>query len=49
MRQKIIEYTQRDNKIVEVYNINNEKVVTKYYKGWYPFLIKSYRIFKYLF
>ena len=41
VRQKIIEYTQRDNKIVEVYNIDNEKVVTKYYKGWYPFLIKS--------
>ena len=41
VRQKIIEYTQRDNKIVEVHNIDNEKVVTKYYKGWYPFLIKS--------
>ena len=41
VRQKIIEYTQKDNKIVEVYNIDNEKVVTKYYKDWYPFLIKS--------
>ncbi len=38
---KIINYTQKDNKIVEVYDLNFEKIVTKYYENWYPFLIKS--------
>lgn len=41
IRNKIIEYTQRDNKVIEVYKIDHEKIITKYYKGWYPFLIKS--------
>ena len=38
---KIIDYTQQDNKVVEVYDISSKKIVTKYYDGWYPFLIKS--------
>lgn len=37
----IIEYTQQDNKIVEVFDITQDKIITKHYKGWYPFLIKS--------
>ena len=37
----IIDYTQKDNKIIEVYNLNADEIVTKYYDGWYPFLIKS--------
>lgn len=37
----IIDYTQKENKIIEVYNLNADKIVTKYYDGWYPFLIKS--------
>lgn len=38
---KVIDYTQQDNKVVEVYDISSKKIVTKYYDGWYPFLIKS--------
>ena len=38
---KIIDYTQQDNKIIEVYGIDSERIVTKYYDGWFPFLIKS--------
>lgn len=37
----IIDYTQKENKIIEVYNLNADKIVTKYYDGWFPFLIKS--------
>tara|TARA_Y100001963_G_scaffold140284_1_gene207135 strand:+ start:1233 stop:2093 length:861 start_codon:yes stop_codon:yes gene_type:complete len=41
MCDNIIDYTQKDNKIIEVYNLNADEIVTKYYDGWYPFLIKS--------
>jgi len=37
----IIDYTQGDNKIIEIYGLNADKIVTKYYDKWYPFLIKS--------
>ena len=38
---KILDYTQQNNKIIEIYDISSEKIVTKYYDGWFPFLIKS--------
>jgi len=38
---KILDYTQKENKIIEIYGIDNKKIITKYYDGWYPFLIKS--------
>jgi hypothetical protein len=41
MCDNIINYTQKDNKIIEVYNLNADEIVTKYYNGWFPFLIKS--------
>lgn len=37
----IISYTQLDNKIVEVYHISDKYIVTKFYKDYYPCLIKS--------
>lgn len=37
----IIRYTQLDNKIVEVYHISDKYIITKFYKDYYPCLIKS--------
>jgi len=37
----VLNYTQKDNKIIEVYGIDSKQIVTKYYDGWFPFLIKS--------
>ena len=39
--QTILNYTQSDNKIVEIFKLDNNLVVTKNYNDWYPFLIKS--------
>ena len=38
---KIINYTQQDNRIVEVYHISDDMIVTKFYEDYYPCLIKS--------
>jgi len=38
---KILDYTQQNNKIVEVYHISEDYIITKFYKGYYPCLIKS--------
>ena len=37
----IISYTQLENRIVEVYHISDKYIVTKFYKDYYPCLIKS--------
>lgn len=37
----IITYTQQSNRIVEVYHISEQYIVTKFYKDYYPCLIKS--------
>ena len=39
--QNILDYTQSDNKIVEIFKLDKDLVVTKNYSDWYPFLIKS--------
>ena len=39
--QNILDYTQSDNKIVEIYKLDKDLIVTKNYNDWYPFLIKS--------
>tara|TARA_Y100001938_G_scaffold126800_1_gene179079 strand:- start:644 stop:1522 length:879 start_codon:yes stop_codon:yes gene_type:complete len=39
--QNILDYTQSDNKIVEIFKLDKNLVVTKNYNNWYPFLIKS--------
>ena len=38
---KILNYSQSDNKIIEIFRIDDNVTVSKYYDGWYPFLIKS--------
>ena len=43
--QKILDYSQEDNRIVEVYHISSDMIITKYYKGYYPCLIKSSVLF----
>jgi len=39
--QKVLDYTQSENKIVEIFRLDKDLIVTKNYEGWYPFLIKS--------
>ena len=39
--QNILDYTQSDNKIVEIFKLDKDLIVTKNYNDWYPFLIKS--------
>jgi hypothetical protein len=39
--QKVLDYTQSKNKIVEIFRLDKDLIVTKNYEGWYPFLIKS--------
>ena len=39
--KSIINYTQEDNKIVEVYHISEDYIISKLYDGWYPCIIKS--------
>ena len=39
--QNILDYTQSDNKIIEIFKLDKDLVVTKNYSEWYPFLIKS--------
>tara|TARA_R110002074_G_scaffold189543_2_gene355396 strand:+ start:14468 stop:16003 length:1536 start_codon:yes stop_codon:yes gene_type:complete len=40
--KNIIDYTQRnDNKIVKIYNITEDYIVTEYNEDYYPFIIKS--------
>jgi hypothetical protein len=39
--QNILDYTQSENKIVEIFKLDKDLIVTKNYEGWYPFLIKS--------
>jgi len=40
--KNIIDYTQReDNKIVKIYNITDDYIITEYNEDYYPFLIKS--------
>ena len=39
--QNILNYTQSDNKIIEIFKLDKDLVVTKNYSDWYPFLIKS--------
>ena len=41
----IITYTQQSNRIVEVYHISEQYIVTKFYKDYYPCLIKSSVLF----
>ena len=40
-RQKIIDYSQSENKIIEIYEINENpsKIVTKYYDNYFPMVI----------
>jgi|TARA_B100000315_G_scaffold255410_1_gene298670 hypothetical protein len=40
-RQKIIDYSQGENKIIEIYEINKNpsKIVTKYYDNYFPMVI----------
>tara|TARA_Y100000593_G_C4322140_1_gene344401 strand:- start:8366 stop:9253 length:888 start_codon:yes stop_codon:yes gene_type:complete len=38
---KILDYSQSDNKIIEMFRIDDGVTISKYYDGWYPFLIKS--------
>jgi len=39
--QNILDYSQSNNKIVEIFKLDNNLIVTKNYNDWYPFLIKS--------
>lgn len=39
--QNILDYTQSNNKIVEIFKLDKNLIVTKNYSDWYPFLIKS--------
>ena len=39
--QNILDYTQSDNKIVEIFKLDKNLIVTQNYNDWYPFLIKS--------
>ena len=39
--QKVLDYTQSKNKIVEIFRLDKDLIVTKNYEGWYRFLIKS--------
>ena len=39
--KSILNYTQSDNKIVEIFKLDKDLIVTKNYNDWYPFLIKS--------
>jgi len=39
--KNILDYTQLKNKIVEIFKIDNNLTVSKYYENWHPFLIKS--------
>ena len=39
--QTILNYSQSDNKIVEIFKLDKSLIVTKNYNDWYPFLIKS--------
>ena len=39
--QNILDYTQSDNKIIEIFKLDKDLIVTKNYNNWYPFLIKS--------
>tara|TARA_Y100000593_G_scaffold93386_1_gene188078 strand:+ start:1817 stop:2698 length:882 start_codon:yes stop_codon:yes gene_type:complete len=41
MVSRILNYSQSNNKIIEIFKMDDESAVTKYYDGWYPFLIKS--------
>ena len=38
-KDEIIEYSNRDNKIIEIVDIDTDKIITKYYKDWYPLVI----------
>jgi len=39
--QNILDYSQSNNKIVKIFKLDNNLIVTKNYNDWYPFLIKS--------
>ena len=42
LKQKLLDYTQDlDNNIVEVYYIDDEMIITKFYPNLYPSIIKS--------
>lgn len=38
-KELVIEYSNEDNKIVEVLDITEEFITTKYYPNWYPLVI----------
>ena len=39
--KNILDYSQSDNKVIEIFKLDKDLIVTKNYEGWYPFLIKS--------
>ena len=38
-KELVIEYSNEDNKIVEILDITEEFITTKYYPNWYPLVI----------
>ena len=40
-KDQVIEYSNKDNKIIEILSITQNEITTKYYTSWYPLVITT--------